>query len=162
MEKRKGKMSAVVQKEHVRALKSIVGHFMARAECDGCIICDGGGHVLLQSGAGISNPLLLAALGAGVFGGSRELAQMLGEEDFSVVFHQGEHKSIFIRAVNSEILLVVTFSKQDSAGLVKLYSGPAAERIDAMFETIEEDGEQVHHEEKTFVLKTDEAVFKAV
>lgn len=116
--------------------------------------------MLVQEGAGTNDPLLLAALGAGVFAGSRKLAQMLGEENFSAVFHQGERKSIFIRAVNEDALLVVIFSKQDGAGLVKLYADPAAERIRGVLEELDNSGDRVDDEEKSFVLREGKDIFE--
>lgn len=152
-------MALVLGKDSIKVMKNIASTLVERAEADGCVICDGGGHMLVQEGAGTSDPLLLAALGAGVFAGSRELAAMLGEDNFSAVFHQGERKSIFIRAVNEEILLVVIFSKQDGAGLVKLYAAPAADRIRALLEELDISGDKVDHEEKSFILKEGADIF---
>jgi len=154
-------MALVLGKNNIKLMKNIAATLVERAEADGCIICDGGGHMLVEHGVGTNDPLLLAALGAGVFAGSRELAAMLGEDNFSAVFHQGERKSIFIRAVNEEILLVVIFSKQDGAGLVKLYASPAADRIRALLEELELTGDKAEHEEKSFVLKNGGNVFEA-
>lgn len=154
-------MALVLGKDNIRVMKNIAATLVERAEADGCVVCDGGGHMLVQQGAGTNDPLLLAALGAGVFAGSRELAEMLGEDNFSAVFHQGERKSIFIRAVNEEILLVVIFSKQDGAGLVKLYAAPAADRIKALLDEVELSGEKAEHEEKSFILKDGGDIFES-
>jgi len=83
---------------------------LARSESDDCLLCDSGGHVLALEGASKHDPFLISALGAGIFGASRELARMLGENEFSAVLHQGERKSIFLRAVDADTLLVMIFS----------------------------------------------------
>lgn len=153
-------MALILGKEDMNRLKSIAVNLLEQSEADGCVLCDGGGHMLVQEGAGTNDPLLLAALGAGVFAGSRKLAQMLGEENFSAVFHQGERKSIFIRAVNEDVILVVIFSKQDGAGLVKLYADPAAERIRGVLEELDNSGDRVDDEEKSFVLREGEDIFE--
>lgn len=152
-------MALLLNESCIKEMKRIAVNLIKQSEADGCVICDGGGHMLLQEGMGTKDPLLLAALGAGVFAGSRELAQMLGEDNFSAVFHQGERKSIFIRAVNEEILLVVIFSKQDSAGLVKLYAGPVAERLKGVLDDAHAQGEEVAHPEKSFILKDGSDIF---
>lgn len=154
-------MALVLGKDEIRVMRNIASTLIERSEADGCVICDGGGHMLVQKGTGTNDPLLLSALGAGVFAGSRELAQMLGEDNFSAVFHQGERKSIFIRAVNEEILLVVIFSKQDGAGLVKLYAAPAADRIRGLLEESKKSGKNVPHEEQSFILNEEGNIFDA-
>lgn len=153
-------MALVLDRKCMEQMKRVAVNLLEQSESDGCVICDGGGHMLVQEGAGTKDPLLLAALGAGVFAGSRELAQMLGEDNFSAVFHQGERKSIFIRAVNEEILLVVIFSKEDSAGLVKLYAAPAAERLRGLFEQARKSGEEVEDAEHSFVLTEEAELFR--
>lgn len=141
-------------------LRRILNDLINKTEADGCLLCDGGGHALIQVGRGTKDPMLLAALGAGVFAGSRELARILGENEFSAVFHQGNRKSIFIRAVDSDVLLVVIFSRQESVGLVKLYALPAAGRLRAIFNDIYELGEEVSDDpDKSFVLSEEGSFF---
>jgi predicted regulator of Ras-like GTPase activity (Roadblock/LC7/MglB family) len=152
-------MALLLDKECIKSMRKVAQNLIGQSESDGCVLCDGGGHMLVQEGVGTKDPLLLAALGAGVFAGSRELAQMLGEENFSVVLHQGEHKSIFIRSVDEEILLVVIFSKPDSAGLVRLYAGPAAERLKGLLEQARRSGTEISDPERSFVLKDGADIF---
>ncbi len=151
----------VLGKEDVRRMRSIARNLVEQSESSGCVICDGGGNMLIREGDISDDPLLLAALGAGVFAGSRKLAQILGEDDFSAIFHQGERRSIFIRAVNEDVLLVVVFAKQDGAGMVKLYSAPAAERIRSVIEQASQNGEHQDDREKIFVLKDGADIFNS-
>lgn len=139
--------------------RRILLDLIVRSESDGCVICDSGGYVLAQEGRGAQDPLLLSALGAGVFAASKELARMLGEDEFSAVFHQGERKSIFIRAVDREILLVIIFSNSASVGLVKLYATPAAAELRSVFEEVARRGNRMDHPEQSFVLTTSGALF---
>lgn len=110
-------------------LRKVLMHLLTRSESDDCLLCDSGGHVLAIEGANRQDPFLVAALGAGVFGASREMARILGENEFSAVLHQGERKSLFLRAVDADTLLVMIFSKTANVGLVKLYSTPAVEDL---------------------------------
>ncbi len=130
----------------------ILRDLIARSESDGCVVCDSGGYVLIQQGQAASDPLLLSALGAGVFAASRELAKILGEDEFSAVFHQGEKRSIFIRAVTSDVLLVIIFSNTANVGLVRLYASPAASALRAAFQDVAARDHRVDHPEHAFVL----------
>lgn len=145
-------MAFSLTEKDVLRIRRILVDLLDRSEADGCVVCDSGGYVLAQEGRGTSDPLLLSALGAGVFAASRELARILGEDEFSAVFHQGEKRSIFIRAVNREVLLVIIFSNTANVGLVRLYAGPAASEMRALFDEVVAAGPGVEHPERTFVL----------
>ena len=120
-------MAIYLNEDDVRAIQRVLVDLLVRSESDCCLLCDSGGNVMAHEGMDPrSDPFLISALGAGVFAASRELARLLGENEFSAVFHQGEKKSIFIRAVDHDVLLVNIFSRSGSLGLVKLYATPAA------------------------------------
>lgn len=154
-------MALVLGEEDMRRMRGIARNLVDQSESSGCVICDDGGNMLVKEGDISDDPLLLAALGAGVFAGSRKLAQILGEDDFSAIFHQGERKSILIRAVTEDVLLVVIFVKQEGAGMVKLYSAPAAERIRFLIEQSALNGEHRDDQERVFVLKDEEQIFRS-
>jgi predicted regulator of Ras-like GTPase activity (Roadblock/LC7/MglB family) len=127
-------MSQSLVEKDVSQIRKILQELLIKSEAEGCVVCDSGGYVLAQEGRGAGDSLVVSALGAGVFAASRELARILGEDEFSAVFHQGERKSIFIRAVNSDVLLVVIFSNAGSIGLVRLYAAPAAAEMHRVLE----------------------------
>ncbi len=154
-------MALALREKDVARIHRILMELLVRSESDGCVVCDSGGYVLAQEGRGASDPLLLSALGAGVFAASRELARVLGEDEFSAVFHQGERRSIFIRAVNAEVLLVIIFSNTANVGLVRLYAGPAAGQMRALLEEIAATGEDVEHPERAFILTEGGDLFNA-
>ena len=154
-------MSMALMEDDVGRLGRILRDLLRQSGAEGGVICDSGGYVLAKEGPVAQEPLLVSALGAGVFGASRELARLLGEDEFSAVFHQGEKRSIFIRSVNSEILLVIIFSMTASIGLVRLYSGPAATSIRKVFDEVEQRGGHVSHPEQQFVLSDKGALFGA-
>ena len=144
----------LVEHDAVR-LSRVLRDFLRKSEAEGVVVCDSGGYVLAQEGNGVmQDPLLVSALGAGVFGASRELARLVGGDEFSAVFHQGEKRSIFIRAVNSEVLLVVVFTTAANIGLVRLYSTPAVAVLRAIFEEVKDRGDHVEHPERSFVLSS--------
>lgn len=152
-------MAITLVEQDVAHMSRILRDLLKKSEAEGAMICDSGGYVLAQDGMGLRDPLLVSALGAGVFGASRELARLLGEDEFSAVFHQGERRSIFIRAVTSEVLLVVIFSRTGSIGLVRLYSAPSAAAMRTVLEDVHARGARVDHPERHFVLNQTGALF---
>ena len=122
-------MALELSETNLHRVQRILQDFLVMSESQACLVCDSGGHALVEHGMTENDPFLIAALGAGGFAASRELARLLGEDEFSAVFHQGDKKSIFIRAIDGDALLVVIFSNRASLGLVKLYSAPAAAEL---------------------------------
>jgi predicted regulator of Ras-like GTPase activity (Roadblock/LC7/MglB family) len=154
-------MPLAVQAKDMERIRRVLSDLLSRSESDECFLSDSGGYLVAQEGDSRADASLLSALAAGVFLASRELARMLGENEFNTVFHQGENKNIFIRAVTTELLLVVIFSSNGNLGLVKLYSTPAVTDLQELFAAI-----QTRHDEvpttdhRSFVLKED-AIFVA-
>ncbi|OGR36146.1 MAG: gliding motility protein [Desulfobacula sp. RIFOXYB2_FULL_45_6] len=61
-----------------------------------------------------------AALAAGNFAAVDAMAKLVGESEFSLLFHKGEKSSIHFSKVNEDTLLISMFNKDISLGLVRL------------------------------------------
>jgi predicted regulator of Ras-like GTPase activity (Roadblock/LC7/MglB family) len=145
-------MAFAVTRDDVNKLNRTLVELLERSESIGCVVCDYSGYVIAQQGTQSYDPTLISALGAGVFAASRELARILGEDNFSSVFHQGERRSIYICSVTADVLLVIIFSNEGSVGLVKLYALPAAKAVAATLEEVRVREETLNVAEHTFVL----------
>ena len=66
------------------------------------------------------DPTSLAALTAGNVAATDGLAKLLGETEFSTLFHEGEHDHLHINVVSGRAILVVIFDERSSLGLVRL------------------------------------------
>ena len=66
------------------------------------------------------DPTSLAALTAGNVAATDGLAKLLGETEFSTLFHEGEHDHLHINVVSGKAILVVIFDERSSLGLVRL------------------------------------------
>ncbi len=154
-------MPLAIQAKDTEMIRRILADLISRSESDECFLCDSGGYLVAHEGEACADASLLAALGAGVFMASRELARMLGEKEFNMVFHQGENKNIFIRAVTLEVLLVIIFSGSGSLGLVKLYSAPAVTELQGVFAAIRTHAAEISaSDHRSFVLNQ-EPMFRA-
>ncbi len=74
----------------------------------------------------------LAALAAGNFGAVSAMAKIVGEEDFSLLFHKGESESIHFSKIDDELLLVTIFGKDVSLGFLRLKVTEATKKIKAI------------------------------
>ncbi len=62
----------------------------------------------------------LASLTAGNVAATEGLAQLIGEKEFSILFHEGENDHLHINVVGGRGILVVLFDERSSLGLVRL------------------------------------------
>ncbi len=78
----------------------------------------------------------LASLTAGNIAATSGIAKLLGEKEFTILFHEGEKDNIHISLIGQRIILVVIFDSRSSLGLVRLRVKKAAEALCAIFEEI--------------------------
>jgi predicted regulator of Ras-like GTPase activity (Roadblock/LC7/MglB family) len=95
---------------------------------EGTSICEAGDCSYLNTTA-------LAALIAGMFTATREVARMVGEEQFSILLQQGENRHIHISLVTDSVMMVVIFDDYQLIGRVRHESRKAAK---AVYEAISE------------------------
>ncbi len=76
----------------------------------------------------------LAALAAGNFGAVTEMAKIIGEDEFSLLFHKGEKESIHFSKVMADFLLVTIFGKETSLGFLRLKVAEAVGKIKKILE----------------------------
>ena len=62
----------------------------------------------------------LASLTAGNIAATGGLAKLIGEKEFSILFHEGEKDNIHISIIGHRVILVVIFDEKSSLGLVRL------------------------------------------
>lgn len=72
----------------------------------------------------------LAALAAGAFASACEIANLIGEPEFSVLFHQGRREHVHVNLAGEHGLLMTLFDDSTTVGLVRLCARKACERIE--------------------------------
>jgi predicted regulator of Ras-like GTPase activity (Roadblock/LC7/MglB family) len=78
----------------------------------------------------------LASLTAGNVAATDGLARLIGEKEFSILFHEGERDNIHISIVAQRVILVVIFDERSSLGLVRLRVRRATVELEKIFEEI--------------------------
>lgn len=87
-----------------------------------------------------SDTLSLAALAAGSFAATRQLAEVLKEREFTLLFHEGKESNLHVIQVTDQILMLLTFGHETQVGLVRLYTTRALTVLKPIFERAQ-DGE---------------------
>jgi len=107
-------------KEHLIATGG--DHGIDMDMCGNAIAKHNGGKTDLDSTA-------FAALAAGNFAAVDAMAKLIGESEFSLLFHKGEKSSIHFSKVNNDTLLISMFNKDISLGIVRLKVAEAIKEI---------------------------------
>ncbi len=84
----------------------------------------------------------LASLTAGNIAATGGMAKLLGEKEFSILFHEGEKDNIHISIIGQRVILVVIFDQRSSLGLVRLRVKKSSEVLTNIFVTIQEKAEK--------------------
>jgi predicted regulator of Ras-like GTPase activity (Roadblock/LC7/MglB family) len=105
----------------------------------------------------------LASLTAGNVAATDGLAKLIGEKEFSILFHEGERDNIHISLVAQRVILVVIFDEKSSLGLVRLRVKKASQELEKAFEQLmkkaeEERGSSSHRFDSPFAEITDEDI----
>jgi len=91
----------------------------------------------------------LASLTAGNIAATGGIARLLGEKEFSLIFHEGERDNIHISLIGQRVILVVIFDSRSSIGLVRLRVKKASEGFLRIFDEINRKSEE-KKQDKTF------------
>lgn len=90
-----------------------------------------------------------SSLAAGNVAATTSMAQIIGEDVFPSVVHEGERESIFISVIGRS-LLVVVFDQRSTLGLVKLRTKKASYEVARIFEDVARDSEKEKLEQNSF------------
>jgi predicted regulator of Ras-like GTPase activity (Roadblock/LC7/MglB family) len=117
-------------------LLEVLEEFLDKSEASFAMIIERGGAVLCQLGTipEAADSSIVAALGAGSFAATKELALRIGEPEFSALHQQGENHQIYMSAVNDDTILMTIFGHQTTLGLVRFYAGRTVKQISGVFE----------------------------
>ena len=78
----------------------------------------------------------LASLTAGNIAATGGLAKLLGEKEFSILFHEGERDNLHISLIGMRVILVVIFDNRSSLGLVRLRVKKSSDELAAIFDRL--------------------------
>lgn len=110
-----------VTPEDERALRAGMERLLFESGAHCTLLVDRGGQLLVEAGERASfDVTTFATLAAADFAANDQLARLLGESDFSTLFHQGEQESMLLADIAQRAILVVLFGPRTTLGLVRL------------------------------------------
>lgn len=127
----------ILYKEDIDRLNKVLGHLLSSASATFVLLVHKDGNLLAHQGyTKAFDTTALAALAAGSYAATRAIAQMIGENEFTVLFHKGRTDNIHISLVDEDCILVLVFDDRTNPGLVRLESEKAIKGINEILEDV--------------------------
>ena len=95
-------------------------NLLKAANASGVLLIDMGGNVIVDVGFENIDVTSLAALSAANFAAMSEIAKLVGETEFSLLFHKGKQENIYFTKMGRSFILVTLFGNDISLGLMRL------------------------------------------
>ncbi len=110
----------VLEQDYTR-FSAILQELRAEANARFVFLLDKSGQQIAAAGdLDQVDPTSLASLTAGNVAATEGVAQLVGEDGFMTLFHEGKRDSLHISVVADRIILLVVFDVRSSLGLVRL------------------------------------------
>jgi len=132
----------VLYEEEFRNLEDALRRLRQEANARAVFLIDKNGQQIAAAGdIEQFDTTSLASLTAGNVAATDGLAKLIGEREFSVLFHEGQQDHIHISIVAKRAILVVIFDERSSLGLVRLRVKRANAELDKIFELMVQKGQ---------------------
>ena len=120
----------ILREPEYEALLSILRKLLLDASAKVVFLVDKNGVLLASAGDAVGfDTTSLASLAAGNIAATGGLANLIGEKEFSLLFHEGERDNMHISVVAERLILVIVFDRRSSVGLVRLRVRQASARL---------------------------------
>ncbi len=127
--------------EDVATLDGILADFLKKAEAELTVVIDRGGNVISQFGdMTVMDVTTVAALAAGSFAATKELARRIGEVEFNALYHQGNGNHMFMNSVDDDTIMITVFGKQTTVGLVRFYASSTSQAVSTLLQSVSRGG----------------------
>jgi len=120
----------VIYEEDVVKIEALLSKTLKGSEAKCALLVDKDGHLITKQGFTHSlDTTALSALLAGSFASTKEIARLVGEHEFSVLFHQGKKDHIHMSLIGDRAILAIIFDDRTTIGMVRLYSKEVAQEL---------------------------------
>ncbi|OGR07865.1 MAG: dynein regulation protein LC7 [Deltaproteobacteria bacterium RIFOXYD12_FULL_50_9] len=116
--------------------KNILVNSLINAGVRTVLLIDSAGNILVNLGqtADEIDAISLAALAAANLGATAQIAKLIGEDDFTLLFHKGKNGNINFGRIGNDLILITIFGEDVSLGLVRCRITDISESLRIIFE----------------------------
>jgi len=121
-------------KEDIEKIDKLLAEFIRLSGAKCALLIDKEGHLVTRRGEVRSIDMdTISALVAGSFAATKEMARLLGEEEFTALYHQGTRDNIQLSLVGDRTLLTILFDDRTTVGMVRLYAAETAKKMTEVY-----------------------------
>ncbi len=125
-------MELTLGQEQLDSIEEVLQKDLIESGVHSVIFIDMAGNVIAEvdNGEVRHDIYSLAALAAGNFGAVSAMAKLVGEDEFSLLFHKGEKENIHFSKIMADFLLVTIFGHEMSLGFLRLKVAESVGKIE--------------------------------
>jgi len=125
--------NTVIREQDAARIHEVLRRFLGESGTAEVLLIDRAGQLLAMDGASQAlDAVSISALAAAAFSSTAAMAQLLGEPEFSVLFHEGTKRSIHVSTVDGDTILLAIFDERTTLGMVRLFAGEASRAVGAV------------------------------
>ena len=137
----------ILHDQEFHEFQEVLRKLLADSYAKVVFLIDKNGSLLSSAGATESfDTTSIASLAAGNIAATGGLASLIGEKEFSILFHEGERDNMHLSVIADRLILVVIFDRRSSVGLVRLRVRRAGEEMSRILQGMNERGQGLEEE----------------
>jgi predicted regulator of Ras-like GTPase activity (Roadblock/LC7/MglB family) len=114
-------MHVVITRRDLEKINLCLDRMLSTSFAHAVLLIDRSGQLIAHNGEALDIDLsALSALTAANFGATIEIARLLGEEEFTLLFHKGKSENVYFSAIGDHAIMVTLFDDRTSLGLIRL------------------------------------------
>ena len=113
-------MDTVISESIVTKVELSLQNFVDESGATFALVTDMGGNPLFSAGEQNFDVDTLAALSAANYATTNEIASLINEDNFSLLFHRGTKENVHFATITKDVLMIVLFKPFLSLGLLRL------------------------------------------
>jgi len=123
--------------EDLEQLDGLLNVFLGETQARCALIVDRSGRLLTAAGdTAALDRITFASLVAGDFAASAQLATILGEREFSSLYHHGGDRSMYLADIAGWAILAALFDGRTTLGMIRLKTRSVVPKLAGRFEAI--------------------------
>ncbi len=130
-------MNVILTKRDLEKINNCLSKVVSSSKAQSILLVDRSGQLIAHHGDTPDIDLLsLAALTAANFGATAEIAKILGEEEFTLLFHKGRNENVYFSAIGEHVIMVTLFDDNTSLGLIRFQINKVINELLSIFSSI--------------------------
>ena len=114
-------MDIILSEQDVQRIDACLTKVLNKSAAVSAFLIDRSGQLIANCGSPSTLDVsAFSALTAANFGATSEIAKLLGEQEFNLLFHKGQNENVYFSVVGENMIMVIVFDDRTTLGLVRL------------------------------------------